>query len=222
MKEEAMPNNPDSQSSGESAATPSHDVESLLALAKRELKPLKKWAHRCHEASIALVNAGIGNRVARGWCSGVSGQHSWVVVGDSCYDRSATIIDPTLWSYRKDVKGIFIGLPAQYNHQPHGSGSIWEWGRPVRGRGKAIRLTPSFELSREARRFLAMLGSLDVTGWMALSSAPVEGWPSAEIFAAMDDTKALSSFVPIDKLGMLTERNPGGLYLPSKPKQKAA
>ena len=42
--------------------------------------------------------------------------------------------------------------------------------------------------------------------------APVEDWPAGEIFAAMDDTEGLKALVPIDKLGMLTDRNPGGLY----------
>jgi hypothetical protein len=28
----------------------------------------------------------------------------------------------------------------------------------------------------------------------------------------MDDTEALRALVPIDRLGMLTDRNPGGLY----------
>jgi hypothetical protein len=31
----------------------------------------------------------------------------------------------------------------------------------------------------------------------------------------MDDTPDLEALVPIDLLGMLTDRNPGGLYLPS-------
>lgn len=60
-----------------------------------------------------------------------------------------------------------------------------------------------------------MLGPLDRRAWHLLASqAPVLGWPAAEIIAAMDDTEELSAFVPIDRLGMLTDRNPGGLYLP--------
>jgi hypothetical protein len=41
----------------------------------------------------------------------------------------------------------------------------------------------------------------------------MEGWPSSEIIAAMDDTDELRALVPIDILGMVTDRNPGGLYL---------
>jgi hypothetical protein len=38
------------------------------------------------------------------------------------------------------------------------------------------------------------------------------GFPAGEFLAAMDDTPATSALVPIDRLGMLTDRNPGGLY----------
>lgn len=197
-------------------------MKSIKAAAMLVLNPISKWSQQCHAASLALVNAGIGNRVARGFCDGVAGQHSWVVVGQSCYDRSAIIIDPTLWSYRDDVKDIYVGSMKRYGHRPHGSGSIWTWGRPAKGNGEVVTLTPSFELSRDAKSFLKMLGSLDRAGWAALSSAPVEDWPAGEIFAAMDDTEELSSLVPIDKLGMLTDRNPGNLYLPSKRKRRRA
>lgn len=46
-----------------------------------------------------------------------------------------------------------------------------------------------------------------------------QNWPAAEIIAAIDDTKALSALVPIDILGMLTDRNPSGLYLPGDEKE---
>ena len=76
---------------------------------------LAPWSRQCHAASIAIVRARIfpHARVARGWCQGVPGQHSWVVVGGgddytpACYDRErAQIVDPTLWSYDKNVSGI--------------------------------------------------------------------------------------------------------------------
>lgn len=185
----------------------------LVRQATRALKPLKKWAQRCHGASVALVRAGVGTRVARGFCEGVGGQHAWVVVGYDCYDPKALIIDPTLWSYRDDVKGIFIGTSTKYGHTPHGAGSIWDWGKPVADGGLTVRLTPKTPLSIMAREFLGFIEPLDRAGWGRLAGAPIGGWPAAEIIAAMDDTEQLSALVPIDRLGMLTDRNPGGLYL---------
>ncbi len=194
----------------------------LKASAVKALTPLKRWAKDCHSASIALVNARIGTRVARGFCPGVGSQHSWVVVGDDCYDSTALIIDATLWSYIPEMKGIFVGTVAEWGHIPHGNGSIWDWGRPVAGNSARIRLTPKFKLSNAAKQFLLMVEPLDYIGWARLSSAPARGWPAGEIFAAMDDTKQLSALVPIDMLGMLTDRNPSGLYLPTEKKVKAA
>lgn len=46
--------------------------------------------------------------------------------------------------------------------------------------------------------------------------APTPGWPAAEIVAAMCETPNLQSLVSVDLAGMLTDRNPGGLYLPNK------
>lgn len=188
--------------------------DELKGKANKILRPLKDWHHNCHGASKRLVDNGIGTRVARGWCKGVHSQHSWVVIGD-CY-QPELIIDPTLWSYRDDVKGIYIGTPETYGHRPHGSGSIWEWGKPRAGNGLVIELTPTKRLSRAAVSFLEMVGPLDREGWANLTKAPVGGWPAAEIIAAIDDTKALSALVPIDLIGMLTDRNPSDLYLPSK------
>lgn len=186
--------------------------DTLRKQALKILRPLKNWGHNCHGASKRLVDNGIGTRVARGWCRGVQSQHSWAVIGD-CY-QPELIIDPTLWSYRDDVKGIFIGTPEAYGHRPHGSGSIWEWGKPRAGNGPVIELTPEKKLSQAALLFLEMVGPLDREGWANLTKAPVGGWPAAEIIAAIDDTKELSALVPIDLIGMLTDRNPSGLYLP--------
>lgn len=180
----------------------------LLRRAEAILGPLKNHERQCHSASLKLVKAGVGDRVARGRCEGVGAQHSWAVIGDPY--KPTLIIDPTLWSYRKDVKGIFIGLPKTYGHRPHGSGSIWDWGRPTPAYGPAIKLAP--ELSEEAQMFIDMLGPLDINGWQTLSNAPVGGWPAKEIFEAMLDTPLLENMVPIDKIGMLTDRNPNGLY----------
>lgn len=177
------------------------------------LGPLGRWARDCHAASLYVVRSGVLGPeacVARGVCRGVGGQHSWVVLGDP-YDQSRRIVDPTLWSYDPTVVGIWTGFGVE-RHRPHGSGSIWDWGRPEGDGGEPIALTPKTPLSEEAEFFLDMLGPLDRAGWMRLSGAPVGGWPAAEIIAAMDDTPALEPLVPIDILGMLTDRNPGGLY----------
>lgn len=191
--------------------------QELLKRCEATLGPIGDWYHNCHGASLALVNAGLATRVARGWCEGVLGQHSWAVIGNDCYDRRATIIDPTLWSYTDKVDGIYIGTAVKHQHTPHGSGLIWDWGRPRRGIGPVVLLTPKQPLSIVAEDFIALLGPLDRYGWSVLANqAPVQGWPAGEIFSAMDDTKELAAVVPIDKLGMLTDRNPNGLYLPKK------
>lgn len=178
--------------------------------------PFEKWARQCHAISLKLVKSGLLGpaRVARGACDGVGGQHSWIVLGDDCYSRKALIVDPTLWSYDSTVKGISVSLNSRDGrHTPHGAGNIMEWGKPQRGGGPVIRLTPEETLSEMAVFFLEeMLGPLDRQGWASLSSAPVEDWPAGEIFAAMDDTEELKTLVPIDILGMTTRRNPGGLY----------
>lgn len=186
---------------------------------------LGMWAHQCHAASLHLVKSGVFGdtpvRVARGTANGVPGQHSWVVVGSDCYEPFH-IIDPTLWSYREDVNGIYVwslgAYPhsrSRYRHTPHGAGSIWAWGRPGSHGGEPVALTPTEPLSRTAQAFLDMIGPLDMRGWSTLlSRAPVGGWPAGEVIAAADDTPALAALVPVDRLGMLTDRNPNGLYLP--------
>jgi hypothetical protein len=176
--------------------------------------PVADWARRCHEISLKLLRTeafGPG-RVARGTCRGVRGQHSWIVVGDDCYDKDAVIVDPTLWSYVPGVETIWVGFSRTHGHRPHGAGFVWEHGRPDRPTGPAIKLTPKFVFSEEARRYLRLLGPLDRRGWSVVAHSPVGGWPAGEIFAAMDDTPELSSLVPIDILGMTTDRNPSNLY----------
>ncbi len=186
-----------------------------LALRLNDLPYPDSWAFNCHRVSIELVKAGVFgySRVARGWI-GIGCQHSWIVLGSDVYDPEAVVVDPTLFSYDPGVTGIFVGRAGEHPHTPHGSGSIWDWGRPVCGNGEIVKLTPRKPLSSGAKVFLRLLGPLDYQGWMVLASAPMEGWPASEIIAAIDDTKGLSSVVPIDILGMLTDRNPGGLFLP--------
>lgn len=185
----------------------------VLAQVRKVLGPLDHWGHKCHTASAEIVRAELfPSRVARGMCSGIASQHSWVVLGDDCYDRDAAIIDPTLWSYDDSVKGIWTGSLKDGRHQPHGMGSIWEWGRPAYPTGPWLELRPREPLSEKAELFLEILGPLDERGWRTLANAPVEKWPAAEILPAINDT--FGPWVPIDIIGMLTDRNPAGLYLP--------
>jgi hypothetical protein len=182
--------------------------------------PSQGWAHRCHEVSLAIVKAKLwpGSRVGRGWSQGVIGQHSWVVVGDDCYAADALIVDPTLWSYDETVTGIWYGSAEDGRHVPHGAGNIWRYGRPQDRTGPAIELV--VKVSPMAEHFLQLAGpdGLDDRGWAFLAHAPVGGWPAAEILAAMADTPGLGTLIPVDRLGMLTNRNPGGLYLPGDEK----
>ncbi len=186
----------------------------VLPVVTEILGNLAPWHHQCHAASLAIVRSQrfLAARVARGTCTGVGGQHSWVTLG-GCFDKRAIIIDPTLWSFDPKVTGVFVGSYKNRRHLPHGGfGEIWNWGKPQRGDGPTIDLTPAKPLSTTARAFLGMLGPLDRAGWATLAHAPPNGWPAGEIFAAMDDTPGLSTLVPIDMLGMLTDRNPGGLF----------
>lgn len=190
--------------------------------------PYNTWSGKCHEISCLLLASGrFGpGRVARGWATGVAGQHSWLVLGPDVYDPQAVIVDPTLTPYlhEHNLVGTSIpgGLPViqveyaqDLSHRPHGAGAIWAAPKPPEPTGPVIKLTPSFELSDEARLFLSdeMLGPLDRTGWSQLANGAMELWPAGEIIAAMDDTPELRALVPIDILGMLTSRNPGGAYL---------
>jgi hypothetical protein len=53
-------------------------------------------------------------------------------------------------------------------------------------------------------------------GGKPLRGAPVEEWPSGEIFAAMSRDPMLAAWIPIDILGMTTDLNPNVLYLPEE------
>lgn len=181
------------------------------------------WAGNCHAASLEVVRwlrteHGIPARVARGGHPEI-GVHSWAILGEDPWDPRATIVDPTLLEYRNRKQpgqdlGVWIGEAHPKGHTPHGGmKTIWAVGRPPLPTGPLVELTPSFTLSRAAKSFLATLGPLDRDGWLLLASAcPPLGWTSGEVYAAMDDTEGLSALVPIDRLGMLTDRNPGGLY----------
>ncbi len=200
----------------------------LIQLEEAVGGPISEWAHQCHSVSLAIVKSGIiQGRVARGWADGVGGQHSWIVLGplethrygmgmvSSVYDPNPQILDPTLWSYRDDVNGVVWCERHEYNHTPHGSGSIFAYGRPEScGPYDAHRLPePEGGWSTEATRFLNRLGPLDLYGWRTLAHCPVEDWPANEILTQMDQDPAVSVFIPIDVLGNATLSNPSGLYL---------
>jgi hypothetical protein len=187
-----------------------------LAAVEKVLAPLDRWALQCHAASLLVVKSGVVGqaRVARGSCTGVGGQHSWVVLGGDCYDDNAVIVDPTLWSYDDSVTGVWVGTYRDGKHTPHGKGNIFQWGRPnPAAPGEEMELTPARPWSRQAQAFLDLLGPLDKRGWIMLAHAPVEGWPAGEILAAIANTPGLEGGVPIDLLGMVTDLNPQGLYL---------
>jgi hypothetical protein len=93
-----------------------------------------------------------------------------------------------------------------------GWGSIWEYGRPDFPTGDVIALDRT-GLSPFAVMFLDMLGPLDRRGWHVLFDGPMEGWPAGEIIAAAYGTPTLKALIPIDRVGMLTDLNPMGVYL---------
>jgi hypothetical protein len=188
----------------------------LQAMIEDKIGPLDGFYHQCHAASHAIVNSGIFpvSRVARGTCHGVGGQHSWVVLSMDPYDSKARIVDPTLWSYVDAVDGLWTGNGrSKYRHTPHGTGSIWEYGKPEHCGGETITLNVTTPLSDAAQDFLDMVGPLDARGWMVLASAPVGGWPCREIITAMYQTPGIQGLIPIDIVGMITDLNPGNLYL---------
>lgn len=196
---------------------------SLADFEKAVGAPQEEWRHECHAVSIAVVKSDVIKgpaRVARGSALGVNGQHSWVVLGNDCYDPSTWILDLTLWSY---VEGAPVRLVKQaqdkpWVHKPHGSGTIFSVPMPSHTGGETIELTPSKPLGVSAQHFLDLIGPLDLRGWNHLIHSPVLGWPAKEILSAVLDTDQLKAFVPIDIAGMVTDRNPSGLYLrPSKP-----
>ena len=185
-------------------------------------RQLEQFAGACHVMSLALVKSDLAPpvaRVARGFCAGVRSQHSWVALGDP-FDRDTIIVDPTLWTYREDVDGLWVGTIRDGLHKPHGYGSIYSYGRPCHAGGEVIDLDTA-GLSDDAREFLEMLGPLDRTGWShLLSHAPVGGWPAAEIVDRACDNPELRPIIPIDRIGMLTDRNPGGVYLDAPREQE--
>lgn len=179
--------------------------------------PFREWARRCHEISLALVRTGQYGRcrVARGGCQGVPSQHSWIILGDDCYDPGAIVVDPTLWSYADDVNGILVTRNLE-RHTPHGYGEFFRAPMPSCYGGPDIELTPEIPLGEDALEFLDVLGPLDLRGWGEVAHLPVLGWPAKEILTAMTETQtknaSLGVLIPIDVRGMLLDGNPGSYY----------
>lgn len=180
--------------------------------------PCVEWGGRCHAISLAVLRTGLfgPGRMARGVTQGPTGQHSWIVLGEDPYEPRALIVDPTIWWYLRAPDKAFVHVvrnqPRLYI--PKGAGSIWEWGKPEECAPEdEITLKDHDSLSDEAQLFLELCGPLDRRGWMVLASAPVQEWPAREIIEAIaDDPQLGEALVPIDVLGMLTGRNPNGLY----------
>lgn len=190
--------------------------------------PHTTWYAHCHAVSYAIVTAGIipHARVARGICDGVTAQHSWIVaptadgkLGD-CYADNAVIVDPTLWTYRHDVTGIYVARAEEHRwHRPFGKGDhIMNVGRPAKPAPgqEPIPLAPdAYEaLSADARWWVdRMFGPLTRDGWAAVAHTTVIGWPADEIIRAMRLTPGLGALIPVDVVGMLTNLDPSGAYL---------
>lgn len=191
-------------------------IEQVVSITSCDSFP--EVANRCHEVSLAIVKSGIlpaVSRVARGFCDGVVSQHSWISVGD-LYCVESELIDPTLWCHQNNGMYIWHGTLADKLHQPHGwfdGVEIWDYGRPVScDPTEAVELNPAM-ITPSLRKFLEVLGPMSIQGWADLASNfPVLGWPFSELYMVMVETPRLAALVPVDRLGMLTDLNPGGMY----------
>lgn len=176
------------------------------------------FALDCHSVSLALIRSGLlgeggpSLRVARGACIGVPGQHSWVVIGNP-YDPQSTIVDLTLWSYDRSQRRVWVGDGMDALHRPKSGFHIFQGRPPAPQGGDSLSLDPQ-GLSEQATRFLKVLGPLDVRGWQDLwSNCGMLGWPAAEILEAfLTQHSGMAPLVPIDVVGMVTDRNPENLY----------
>lgn len=182
--------------------------------------PIDDYAYNCHVASTALVNSDLlldrPVRVARGFCEGVGIQHSWVVLGDDCYSDTAPILDVTAWSYDSTLPRVWVTSISEGYHTPHGRYHILRGPMPTAGPGEPIHL----DLPASAQSFLDLLGPLDALGWARLAGGGMLGWDSRTVIDAMCGHPELRHLVPVDIVGMLTDRNPLGAYLPVRSSRK--
>lgn len=190
------------------------DIPTVTEIEQALDLPQDRWAKQCHSTSLALVRSGLlpeEARVARGHTPGVISQHSWAVLGDP-YDPKAMVVDITLWSYVPSAPIVYVGRASDRPHVPHGSGSIWAWGRPPEPVSEVVEL--AVDPGRWANEFLHLAApdGLDQRGWAFLAHAPVEGWPAKDIITAMVATPGLAALLPIDIVGMITDLNPNNLY----------
>lgn len=178
--------------------------------------PRELWQNRCHEISLALLKSnlfdGVEARMARGAGMHIGSQHSWIVTGRDVYDDKAIVVDPT-WSSTVMSKPLVMFVPNLTAHRPHGYGEFEKY--PPHGDGEEIGPPdPSQRLSdwiKVAR--LANGEPLDLKFWVGMVHGPMLGWPSAEVVDWLCSVSTMVAFVPIDLQGMLTDRNPNGLYL---------
>jgi len=193
-------------------------VEAMCDKEPAHYQDFDDFKHDCHSVSLALIRSGLLGtggrrlRVARGSCRGVGGQHSWVVLGHP-YNPRAKIVDITLWSYDEHQPRIWVGDNTFACHRPKGYDWIFNTDKPY-SRGGDPLLLDEDRMSGEARRFLEVIGPLDAPGWAALwSRTGMLGWPAKEILEAfVDQYPTMAALVPVDILGMVTDRNPQDLY----------
>lgn len=187
--------------------------------------PVTHWVNKCHQVSLALVKTGEFGptaRVARGWSLGIHSQHSWIVLGDP-YAWDAVIIDATNPEFHRSGEIIHVSMFENGGrYMPQGWGVLAEEEREglqhimPTFQGPERPLTPKTPLSADAQLFLAEIGPMDFRRWCWLASMlPMQGWPAKEIIEAMDDS-GMRAAIPVDILGMVTDRNPRGLYLPTR------
>jgi len=193
-------------------------VEAMCDKEPTHYQDFEDFAQDCHSVSLALIRSGLlgeggpNLRVARGACFGVGGQHSWAVLGHP-YDDKATIVDLTLWSYDASKPRIWVGDMEHGLHRPKGYGWIYESERPHARGGEIVEIDTA-NMSMEAQHFLQVIGPLDVRGWGALwSRSGMLGWPAREILEGfIDQNPTMAALVPIDIIGMVTDRNPQEIY----------
>lgn len=183
------------------------------------------WHNNCHAVSLAFLRKGlVEGRVARGSAEGV-GVHSWIVLAQepgvkpNCYLDTAQILDPTIHCWHPGMEPLWQGIMADGMHHLPGRDSIWNHGCPLPGDGPPLELVvPDGPDPMGRRAFLKLLettggGPVTMETFRALYHGPLQGWPAGALLdLLLDQHPDFETWVPIDVVGMLTERNPDGLY----------